>query len=459
VTGSSRPGLGPHGSAVTNLAYSLDARVVVATGGDNQVTIWDPRRALSTEVLAAPAGEVRGAAVSADGSTLYTSSPGGAGIVWDLSGNRVFGRRVRLGSAPLCCGPVSPPAPPVALSPDGAALAAPVGAGTVGLFSARTLRRLGSFRFGRNGTVIAALAWSPTGSELGVAGHSGLVELWRVGSRPQLLRSLIGLAPLVGQPGAVQALAFSPDGRLLAATDNNQTIQALASGVPQPAQFQDHLARLAIWSPSTGKLLVPPIDLGTGPARTTFSRSHPTARFSPLAWLDGSVQILNAPNGKVRRVLHPLGTNDTVALAFSRDGTLAIGTQEGIVQLWNPNSGDQTAGPMAVAAGPVTSIAFDPSGHRFATTAAQDGTVKLWSTSPLQQEGTALATEQGATATAAFEPNGANLLVIDNHGNAFTWPMSLAAWERRACATAGRNFTRQEWARFVVGRSYTRVCP
>ncbi len=114
---------------------------------------------------------------------------------------------------------------------------------------------------------------------------------------------------------------------------------------------------------------------------------------------------------------------------------------------------------MAVAAGPVTSIAFDPTGQRFATTGGQDGTVKLWSSSTLEQEGTALNTEQGAATTAAFEPGGKELLVVDDHGNGFTWPTSLAAWERRACAVAGRNLARAEWTRYLPGHSYTRVCP
>jgi WD40 repeat protein len=114
---------------------------------------------------------------------------------------------------------------------------------------------------------------------------------------------------------------------------------------------------------------------------------------------------------------------------------------------------------VAVAAGAVTSIAFDPTGQRFATTGGQDGTVKLWSSSTLQQEGTALNTEQGLATTAAFGLGGKALLVVDGHGHGFTWPTSLPAWEQRACAVAGRNLTRAEWARYLPGQSYTQVCP
>jgi WD40 repeat protein len=101
----------------------------------------------------------------------------------------------------------------------------------------------------------------------------------------------------------------------------------------------------------------------------------------------------------------------------------------------------------------------DPTGQRFATTASQDGAVKLFATSTLQQEGTTLNTDQRAASTATFEPRGNSLLVINDHGNGFTWPMSLAAWEQRACAVAGRNLTPVEWSRYLPGQGYMPVCP
>ena len=131
----------------------------------------------------------------------------------------------------------------------------------------------------------------------------------------------------------------------------------------------------------------------------------------------------------------------------------------GIIQLWNPITGDQVAGPLPVTAGPVSSIAFDPSGQRFATTASQDGTVKLWTTSTLQQDGTALNTAQDAASTAVFEPGGTGLLVVNDRGDGFTWPTSLSAWEQHACAVAGRNLTPKEWSRYLPGQAYTNVCP
>lgn len=308
--------------------------------------------------------------------------------------------------------------------------------------------------------MITALAWSPTRAELAVAGYSGLVQLWSVAGTPRLMRSFVGLQRLVlvGLPEAIQAVAFSPDGRLLAASANNEA----QTSPGEFNSFDNRLALLAIWRASTGKLVAPPRDLGTFSAQNSasdvlaFSRN---GKLLAVTLLDGSDLVLDASTGQTRQTLRALGADPSISLAFAPDGTLATGTSRGIVQLWNPTTGNPIAHPLVVASTPVTSIAFDPSGQRFATTGGQDGTVKLWSTSTLQQEGTTPNTEQGATSTAAFEPDGRSLLVINDHGDGFTWPTSLAAWEQHACAVAGRNLTREEWARFLTGRAYTKVCP
>jgi DNA-binding SARP family transcriptional activator/WD40 repeat protein len=465
ANGQARAGIGARSTPVTTVTYSPGGRAVASTGSDNRVIVWDPQTATSAEVLTAPAEQVQGVAFSPDGSTLYTSSLGGVLLEWDLTGVRSFGRRFALGPGTACCGAVSPLAPPLALSPDGTTFAVRLGSSTVGLFSARTLQQQASFTIRPKGSVITALAWSPSRPELAVGGYSGLVQLWQVNGTPRLARSLRGLQPLVGLPEAIQAVAFSPDGQLLAASDSHETLESPSGGAL--AHYGSRLVSLAIWRASNGRLVAPPRDLGTGPAHYTaiaFSRDGRLLAVSlPDTTDDGglpvpSVQVLDPTTGQVRQTLRPLGADDTVSLAFAPDGTLATGTQGGIVQLWNPTSGAQIAGPVAVAAGPVTSIAFDSTGQRLATT-GKDGTVKLWFTSTLQQEGTTLDTDHGAASTAAFEPNGSDLLVIDDHGNAFTWQTSLTAWEQRACAIAARNLTAAEWAQYIPGRSYATVCP
>lgn len=273
-TGSARAALGAHSGPVTTVTYSPDGRAVVSTGDNNQVIVWDPSTARSAEVLTAPAEQVQGVAFSPDGTTLYTSSLGVV-LAWDLGGNQSFVRRLALGARSPCCEPLSPLAPPLALSPDGTRFAVRLGSSTVGLFSARTLQRQASFTITPKGTAITALAWSPTQPEVAVAGYSGIAQLWRVDSVPRLARSLNGLQPISGLPEAVQALAFSPDGRLLAASNSSETAESPGAG--DLAHYGNRLLLLAIWRASNGKPAAPPFDLGTGPVATAHSPSPETA--------------------------------------------------------------------------------------------------------------------------------------------------------------------------------------
>ena len=457
-TGDARAGTGSLSSPVTSVTYSPDGRAVGSTGADNKVIVWDPQTATADAVLTAPAQQVQDVAFSPDGSTLYATSVGGVLLEWDLTGDRSFGRRFALGAGSPCCGAVTPIAPPLALSPDGTMFAARLGKSRIGLFSTRTLQRQASFAIRPRGAAVTALAWSPSRPELAVAGQSGLVQLWNVNGAPRLERALTGLHGTLGAPEAIQGVAFSPNGRLLAASDSSVAAEQQSAGGYPLALYGNHLGVLAVWRTANGRLLAPLFDLQTGPARYGALAISRDGRLLAVSRPDGSDLILDLKTGKVRRTLQPLGVDDTVSLAFAPNGTVATGTEGGIVQLWNQITGEQVAGPVAVADGPVTSIAFDRSGQWFTTTGGHDGTVKLWSASTLQQ-GATLNTERDASTAAAFEPSGAALIVVDDHGNGFTWPTSIAAWEQRACTVAGRNFTRQEWSRFISGQRYGKICP
>jgi WD40 repeat protein/DNA-binding SARP family transcriptional activator len=447
ATGSTRPGVGGHTAYVVRVAYSPDGRVVATTGDDNQVIIWDPQHATPIEVLGGHAGGVHGAAFSSDGQTLYTSSLDGVVLAWDLGGERRFGRPFTTGTGLTSSPPGTPPTPPLAISPGGATFAVRIGQATVGLFSTQTLRKQRSFVIPHRGGVIDALAWSPDRRELAVAAQSGVVQLWSVSGTPRLLRSLKGLRPPRGQPEAVQAIAFAPGGALLAASDG-------AGVADRP--WDGHLA---IWRAATGTLVAAPTDLGQPGDSIAFS---PNGRELAVGLDRGPALILDATRGRVRWTLHPLGSADhepIISLAFAPNGTLATGSWTGIVQLWNPANGDAIDHAVLVAAGPVASISFDPGGGRFATTGGGDGSAKLWFTDTLQQEGSTFQGEAGAAwGNTAFSRNGRKLIVIYDDGQGFAWPVSPASWDQHACAIAGRNLTREEWARFVTGQNYSPVC-
>jgi hypothetical protein len=86
------------------------------------------------------------------------------------------------------------------------------------------------------------------------------------------------------------------------------------------------------------------------------------------------------------------------------------------------------------------------------------GFVKLWDTKTLQQLGSAFPGSPGQWANVFFTPDGAQLLTLYGDGRGAVWPATLDAWSAHACCVAGRNFTHEEWSRFVKGRSYQKTC-
>jgi WD40 repeat protein len=329
----------------------------------------------------------------------------------------------------------------------------PIAASTVGVFSTATLGRLAYFTIKPSGDPITALAWSPDGTTLAVGGHGGVVQLWNLEGGPLVERSFVGLAPLPGVGEAIQELAFSPNGLLLAASDKSHTT-TIGHMLASP------LATMATWQVSTGVLVGEPADLGAGNSvngSDVVAFSH-DSKLLAATMLAGGIRVFDASSGRVVRTLADPG-DDGISLAFAPRGTLlAEGTVGGTVEMWDALTGKRLAEPLLADTASITDLVFDPSGRRFATTSYEDGTIKLWFTSGLQQEGPRLVSDPGATSAVAFLPGG-NLLAVDDRGNAFTWPASLDAWEQRACSLAGRNLTRAEWAELVGGPSYTSVCP
>ena len=424
TTGRATPATsGGHEGGVLSLQFSPDGRRVATTGDDGKVILWDPATGTPLETLVGHGGRVLGAVFTADGRTLYSASLDGAIFEWDVAGDRRFGRSIATGP-PASSLPDVPQTPPLAASPDGSELAVRVGRSRIGLFGIGSgSRRLFPVSIG---AVLTGLAWSPEGGTLAVSGPAGHVQLLRVNGSPRLERSLEGLGK------TVQSVAFSAGGRAVAAVD---------------------LDHLAVWAAGSGRPIWKPVRLGSPGVAVAFS---PDGKLIAAALQDGRVRLIDARTGGGRRTLRPEG--GPLSVAFAPDGRLATGSWAGTVQLWDPVTGRQIGHPTLVAAAPVSGISFAPDSRTFATAGGSDGLAKLWTTATLQQFGSSFAADPGRWGNVAVTPDGRNLAVAYEDGRIDIWPISLPALEQHACAVAGRNFTREEWARFVHGHSYRKIC-
>jgi WD40 repeat protein len=447
-TGEARPGAGGHTSDVQDLAWLPNSRDLVSTGDDARVIVWDAATAQPIETLLGHAGRVSGVTVSADGRTAYTASLDGSIFQWDVGAGRRFGRPLpppQTASPPdLAAGGVGQPTPPLAVSPDGSMFAALVGPSVVALYATRTAGLLRQFPVNTGGNV-TSVAWSRKGP-LVVTGENGSVQLWDVQGTPRLIRALMGLHSQNGQPEAVISAAASPDGLLVAAGDVNHT----------PGTTPYRFGTVAVWDAGSGRLLWKNTSKRGTVTSVAFS---PDGTLVAAGYENGEVVLYDAATGRVERTLQLEGGGGFETLAFAPDGTLATGTWAGIVQLWNPATGRQIGHPTLVTPSPVASLSFDPKGDVFSTTGGSDGTAKLWTTKTQQQFGATFPGDPGHWGNAVFTPDGSKLIVFYEDGTGFVWPTSVDAWKDHACAVAGRNFTREEWRRFVSGHSYAKTCP
>lgn len=432
VTGTVTAGAAAHASSVSAIGFSPDSRIAASGGDDGLVILWDPRTGQPLERLSGHDTGVHDLAFNGIGSTLYTSALDGTTLQWDLGGDRRFGRAFTIGAWP----PAAHSPPPFAISPDGQTLAALASPTSVGLFSTASLRRTAVVVL-PHGRQVTALAWA--GHDLAVGDNAGGVGLYRIAGRPRLTARLHGLTRTV--------VALASSGRTLAAVDGIGP-----AGVP----LGPTTGHLAIWN--AGRLVRKPMPIkgilhGLA-ARLVFSRDR---SLLAVAARNGPMLIVDARTGRPERAIQPTADDAVLTLGLSPQGTLAAGSYAGIVTLWNPRTGHELGHPI-LAGVALGAIAFDPTGHMFTTNGQ-----KLWSTSTEQQLGADFpgGTTQGFAqwSNANFTPDGRYLFVVFADGSAYRWPATPAAWAAHACAVAGRNFTHEEWTRYIHGRAYSPICP
>jgi WD40 repeat protein len=426
---------GAHDAPANVIAYSPDGRIAADGGDDGRVIIRDAASGRPLETLDGQGGRVLGLAFSADGRSLFTSSLDGAVFEWDMSGARRFGRPFTAISPPPTLPPAAPPA--LAVSPDGARFATPVSSRRVGIFGVPAASRTSAFVAAAPGSAITGLAWARSG--LVVAGSDGRVGVYGVGGG-----GAHGQVHELATPGqAVSAVAVSPDGEVVAAGTGNERMRTPTGAV-------------ALWRSDSSR---PSAVLRLGMRRNVTSLAFsPDGRRLAAGLGNSTVLLIDVRHG--RRVTTIRVSNGQSVSSVAFDGrTLLTGSDTGLVERWNPETGRQIGQPIGAAAAAVAGIAVDPGRDLFATTGGSDGLVKLWTGSSGQQLGASFEGRPGLWSSAQFTPDGRRLVVVEGDGSGTVWPATPSAWARHACAVAGREMTTGEWRRFVPGHPYARTCP
>ena len=191
---------------------------------------------------------------------------------------------------------------------------------------------------------VRALAFSPNGRILASGGADRTINLWDPNTE-QKLRTL------GGHERPVTSVAFSPNGRLLASSSVDGTVR--------------------FWQPGTGRLLR--TITGAHPEGVQSVAFSPDGRLLASGGRDNTVCLWDPQTGNLVRRLSR-HTDWVLGVAFSPDGLLASASRDRTIRLWN--TGGRHLRALRGHTDYVTSIAFAPTGEL--VSGSRDTTVRLW---------------------------------------------------------------------------------
>jgi len=394
-------------------AFSPDGKWL-ASGHHDGVRLWDVA-SKSERAAFADGADAISVTFSPDGRWLASVGEDGALDLWDM---RTRSRQPAYGDV----GQVTS----VVFSPDGQRLASASRDGCVRLWDVASQEQLASVEHAnvRQRGAIYSVAFAPDSKCL-ASGGEGVIQLWNVAEG----RATVTLNPGTGH---AHSLAFSPDGRWLAATwIGEQKAQDGKAGKAVVRVAKAHCS-VRLWEVATTKEIIvtsrqdgrlvstqygkrlggPGLDkairLGNMASRTSvaFDPSGPL-----LAWgsPDGTIHLWDTTRQKPAFMLR-VDAREVRALAFSRDGTrLASAGLDKTVRLWSMASRKQVA-VLRAPRGLVVSMTLSPDGNWLAL-APYTNDVCLWDLTTQKQPARLRDTlrfrgHTGSVNCVAFSPDG-----------------------------------------------------
>jgi WD40 repeat protein len=434
----------------TGAAFSRDGALLATIRGAHTAEVWDVATGQRLHQLGGHVGRVLAVAFGvlrhrlgprawrAVGHQLYTSGSDGSVIRWDLDPAGGLIRQLvppRHRAAPL----LSPSADSALFpsTPDDNASLLNLDTGALTPLPSSQGTAWEAYR--PDGRQIAAIGGQQVvADDLGDYRWDGWVRLWDVQTAKMI-------AERPGRDDDLSAIAFTPDGTRIVVADLYRRVTELDARTLRP----------------TGRSL----NLGLDPTMPPNSISIQTSHAGVIAFTTSienegtSVVFADLDDGQIlHRIRLPSG--GLTAANFSPDGRLyAYGGDDGRVGIIDVATGSRIEGSRdPIHNRPVTWVTFSPDSSTLASLGA-DGQVTLLETTRAVPLARLQLDKAKPPASAGYLADGHTLVIADEDGSVISFDTDPIAWEKYACAVAGRNLTNDEWHDVFGDRTYRQTCP
>lgn len=343
-----------HESVILNLAVTSDGALAITTGVDETIRVWDLQGGQVLRQLSGPQAVLSDISLSPDGRQLVVGSADGSVTLWDVETGQEIGKFVD-----------DQPVTAVTFSPDGRKVligegypnAEKVESGHVVLWGVETGEEIR--RFEGQPYAVEAVAFSPDGRLAASAGEGAMMILWDVETGGEIQRFE---EYWVDSPWGIETywdVEFSPDGKRIFASHTSQEFDSHSDGA------------IIGWDVNTGEQIQQLIGHSELALSLRFSNN---GQQLVSGGLDSQIILWDVDTGNIIRRLST-NTGGISRLEFSPDETFLMSSgYNGTTSLWRLASSEEIR---RFGGGLVSSLQFTPDG-RHAVVGYQDGGIELW---------------------------------------------------------------------------------